>query len=183
MVAVGRIAGLYGSQGELTLALYDDFPREPNMENPVFVRLDGHRIPLFFGAFKRRGQRGATAVFDDIDSESRAAELIGLEFYIKADAETYDDTDELFFEDMVGWEIELRVANGEPCGKSGDDVKGQIVNYIDSDLNPLFEVGLAGAAPGRTELIPAAEEFIVELDERRRKIVFELPEGLLGLNA
>lgn len=236
----GRIAGLYGSKGELTLALYDAFSREPNMEDPVFVRLDGHRIPLFFASIKRRGQRGATAVFEDIDTERRASELVGLEFYIPGEDREDVADDELFFEDIVGWTADfIDAADGD---RAVVPKTGRITAFIDSDMNPLFEVeiacpsggagtgicedvdgwggagavactgvhegvdgcvdvvegsnagssagvavagtGMRGRAVGQTatELIPAAEEFIVAIDERRRKITFSLPEGLLGLN-
>jgi 16S rRNA processing protein RimM len=175
MVAAGRVAGLFGAKGELTLALYDVFPREPDMEEAVFVKIDSHTVPLFFESFRRRGQSGATAVFADIDSAERAAELVGLEFSLSpeegrrgvADAGQNSD-DELFFEDIVGWEADL-----------GDGVEGRITAFFESDLNPLLEVGTAS---GERVLIPAVDEFIAETDENRRKIVFSLPEGLLSLN-
>jgi 16S rRNA processing protein RimM len=172
LVAAGKVGGLFGAKGEVTLSLYDVFPREPNMEEPVFVKIDSHTVPLFFQSFRRRGQRGATAVFEDIDSEARAAELVGLEFYIREGGESRsraseEDGDELYLEDLTGWDFEFDTGQ-----------TGHITDFIDSDFNPLFEIEIGG----ETELIPASDDFIVEFDECRRKVVFSLPEGLLGLN-
>jgi ribosomal 30S subunit maturation factor RimM len=49
---------------------------------------------------------------------------------------------------------------------------------VDSDYNPLLEVEVGGVQ----ELIPAVDDFIVEIDEAQRRVIFSLPEGLLGLN-
>lgn len=59
-----------------------------------------------------------------------------------------------------------------------DRRSGRITDFIDSEFNPLFEIEI----DGETELIPAVDDFIVEFDERCRKVVFSLPEGLIGLN-
>ncbi len=168
MVTAGRVSGLFGAKGELSLTLYDDFPREPNLEEPVFVKIDSHTVPLFFTTFARRGQRGATVLFADIDTESRAAEFIGLEFYTREYGAAGEETDEeLYFEELVGWDIEIEGGG-----------RGRITAFLESEFNPLFEIEIDGG----TELIPAQDDFIVEVDERRRKIVMKLPEGLLGLN-
>lgn len=179
MVAAGRVGGLFGNRGELTLVLYDCFPRDRDIEEPVFVEIDGHKVPLFFDSFVRRGVRGAKAVFADIDTEARADELVGREFYIRtggrsgrggvgAEGTAGSEGDELYFEDLVGWAVEV-----------DDGHSGRVTAFHDSEFNPLLEIEVGG----ESVLIPAQDEFIVEADEQRRKIVLTLPEGLLSLNA
>lgn len=176
MVTAGKIGKLFGVKGELMITLYDVFPRDFNTEEPVFVKIDSHTVPLFFKEFRRRGQKGATVVFEDIDTEGRAAELTGVEFSIRVrGAETAgaggiaegEADGELYLEDLVGWDAEFDTGQ-----------TGRITDYVDSDLNPLFEIEIGG----ETELIPASDDFIIEVDEKRRKVLFSLPEGLLGLN-
>lgn len=172
MVTAGRVGGLFGNRGELTLTLYDVFPRDPDIEEPVFVEIDGHAVPLFFERFARRGVCGATIVFADIDTPGRASELVGREFSIRPVGRGNrgrEDTeeDELYFEDLVDWEAEV-----------GKNLRGRITAFLDSELNPLLEIEL----DGERELIPAQEDFIASIDERRRRVTFSLPEGLLGLN-
>jgi 16S rRNA processing protein RimM len=175
MVTAGRVSGLFGKRGELTLVLYDPFPRDPDIEEPVFVTIDGHAVPLCFESFVRRGVRGATAVFADIDTPGRASELVGREFFLRMRGPGGEQGGkELYFEDLVGWEAEVEGA------VPGDKSKvGRVTAFFDSELNPLLEIELDGG----TELIPAREEFIAGVDERRRRVSFSLPEGLLGLNS
>ncbi len=167
MITAGRVGGLFGNKGELTLVLYDPFPRDPNKEEPLFVEIDGHAVPLFFEKFARRGVRGATVVFADIDTPERASEFVGHDFFIRVAGGSADAVGELCFEDLIGWEAEV-----------GEGRMGRITAFFDSELNPLIELEL----DGETELIPAQEDFIIEVDEQRRRVVFDLPEGLLGLN-
>jgi 16S rRNA processing protein RimM len=168
MIVAGKIGGLFGGKGELSLVLYDSFPRDPNKEEPLFVEIDGHAVPLFFESFARRGVRGATAVFADIDTPQRANELVGLPFYLRAAGEAGEAADdEIYFEDLVGWEAVI-----------GKGAVGRVTAFFDSELNPLLEIEL----DGETELIPAVEEFIAAIDENRRRVTLDLPEGLLGLN-
>ena len=163
MVTAGRVGGLFGNRGEISLILFDLFPRDPNKEEPLFVEIDGHAVPLFLEKFTRRGVRGATVVFADIDSPERAAELVGREFYIREE----DADKERYIEDVVGWEAWIDTGQ-----------KGRITNFFEGEFNSLLEAEIEG----ETVLIPVADEFIRKIDEEHRIVTFSLPEGLLGLN-
>lgn len=166
MVSAGRVGKLFGTSGELSISLYDAFPDTPDLEEPLFVRIDSLTVPLFMEKFERRGQRGAVVRFADIDTPLRASELVGMELLIEAPESDGQSDDEIYFEDLVGYRADL-----------GDGVQGEIVGYVDNDLNPLFEVETAG----RIVLIPAAEELIDSFDEQKRIVGFDLPEGLIDL--
>jgi 16S rRNA processing protein RimM len=164
MIAVGRIGRLFGTDGGVMVSLYASFPDDYTIEEPLFVVIDGLAVPLFSSSFERRGQAGAVVHFDDIDTEYRAEEyLVGREIFIQ-DAEEEPD-DEFFMEDLIGFAVAV------------EGRKGSLVDYYDSEANPLFEIEL----DGRRHLIPAQEEFIAHIDFEGRSIKFVLPEGLLDL--
>ena len=165
MLPIGKIGKIFGAKGEVALVLYDSFPEDFNFEEPVFVDVDSLTVPLFFDKFEPRGQHGATAQFADIDTERRAAEMVGREFCIKADTEREED--EFYMEDLVGFRAEV-----------GEGIEGVISDYIDSPMNPLFELHI----DGQEVLIPAVDEFVTEIDIEQKIVVFELPEGMLSLN-
>ena len=165
MLPIGKIGKIFGAKGEVALVLYDSFPEDFNFEEPVFVDVDSLTVPLFFDKFEPRGQHGATAQFADIDTERRAAEMVGREFCIKADTEREED--EFYMEDLVGFRAEV-----------GEGIEGVISDYIDSPMNPLFELHI----DGQEVLIPAVDEFVTEIDIEQKVVVFELPEGMLSLN-
>lgn len=163
MIAVGRIGRLFGTDGGVMISLYTTFPDDFKIEEPLFVTIDGLAVPIFCSSFERRGQSGAVATFDDIDTARRAEDfLVGNEIFIE---EEDDNDDEFYMEDLIGFTAVV--------GKR----RGEISDYYDSEANPLFEITL----DGEEHLIPAAEEFIAHIDFERQTIKFVLPEGLLEL--
>ena len=77
-------------------------------------------------------------------------------------------------------------ASNDVCGdvltairaEVGEGIEGVISDYIDSPMNPLFELRI----DGQEVLIPAVDEFVTEIDIEQKVVVFELPEGMLSLN-
>lgn len=172
--AVGRVVKTFGLHGELLVTLYDSFsfPEDETdtiTEEPVYVRLDGLRVPLFFKSFRRRGGNKAVAVFDDLETENRASELTGKELFRLRTAPKAEE--ESFADDLIGYRVVF-------CRNGAEERQGEIAGLTGNESNPLFEVRLDD---GRDVLIPIADEFIRSLDEPGRLVVMEVPEGLLSL--
>ena len=165
--AVARVGRLFGDtkQGGLSLTLYTTLPEDfdPTSE-PLFVEIDSLPVPLFIDHFERRGVSGANVLFADFDTQRRAEELIGKELYLEL-ADDDEDDDEFYMEDLIGFSVEAA------------SLRGEVIDYYDSDANPLFEIRLGD----KQHLIPAQEEFIAHIDFDKRTIKFVLPEGLLEL--
>ena len=163
MIAAGRIGRLFGTEGGVMITLYTSFPDDFQMEEPLFIRVDELAVPLFCSSFERRGQSSAVVQFDDIDTERRAEEwLVGREIFVE---EQEQDDDEFYMEDLIGFKASV--------GRQ----RGEVIDYYDSEANPLFEIRLGD----KQHLIPAQEEFIAHIDFDKRTIKFVLPEGLLEL--
>lgn len=165
----GRINKLFGTEGGLMLSLYPAFPDDFDTDTPLFVTIDALEVPLWCERFERRGIAGAVAAFADFDTERRASELIGREFRI---AEAERDDDEFYLEDLIGF-----AAEAEEVGSAPRRLAGTLVDYYDSDANPLFELDFGG----RRVLVPASEEFIAHIDFEDRTLKLILPEGLIDL--
>lgn len=168
---MGRIGKLFGTDGGLTLSLYDAFPDEVNIEEPLWVVIDSLAVPLFADRFERRGRSGALVRFADIDTTQRAEEFVGHDLYMEPAEQEWNDG-ELYFEDLEGYAALIKE------GESGRQAKGIISSYIDSEFNPLFAV----ETPSGEILIPASDDFIEEVDVDARSVTFSLPEGLSELN-
>ena len=163
---VGRVAKPFGREGELILNLFDTFPEDFDMEEPLFAKIDSLAVPLFFDSFEPRGRSGALVRFADFDTDARAAELVGCDLYVRTGAEEETD-DAVYMEDLVGFSVTFE----------GNDLSGTITDYVGSELNPLFEV----TVDGKQAYVPAVEELIAALDIERREVEFALPDGLLEL--
>jgi 16S rRNA processing protein RimM len=75
------------------------------------------------------------------------------------------DDDEFYMEDLIGFSV------------SAGELRGEVVDYYDSEHNPLFGIDFGKGE----QLIPAAEEFIAQIDFDKQHIKLLLPEGLLEL--
>ncbi len=174
MLCVGRISRLYGTDGEVMITLYSDFPQEFDTSKPLFIKVGGLTVPLYLDKFERRGRSGANVIFADLDSDRRVSEFITQELYLPEEEgeATYNESEdeEFTFEDLIGFRVEATYGDGYLF-------EGEIVAFYDTARNPLFGVRM----DGDEVLIPAAEEFIAGIDFEGRRIVFLLPEGLLEL--
>ena len=162
--AIAKVVKTFGNNGEVILRLYDVFPEKPDFEEPLFVFIDGLAVPLFLSSFQRRGSERALAVFDDLETEGRASELVGMELFAYGE-ET--DEDELYYEDLAGFVLQDAVSGRQ----------GVVREFLDYDNNPLFAVDFDGTEV----MVPAADELVREIDEERRTVTVALPAGLLDL--
>ena len=173
LLPVGKVSKLFGRKGEVMISLYDTFPDNFNREEPLMVEIDSLTVPLFFDRFEKRGNRKAVALFADFYTEKRVSELVGCELFGgrseigETGYELDDDEDDLLYlDELVGFDASL-----------GNGIKGVIEDFIDSD-NPLFLVRI-----GKKEIyVPAVDDMIEEIDVEARRVIFDLPEGLIELN-
>ncbi|MBQ5914185.1 MAG: 16S rRNA processing protein RimM [Alistipes sp.] len=166
MIAVARVSKLFGQAdtGGLAISLYTTFPEDFDpQEDPLFVEIGSLAVPLYMDSFERRGVSGANVRFADFDNTRRAEELIGKELFVEECVE--EDDDEFYMEDLIGFRVEA------------GELRGEITDFYDSEMNPLFGVDF-----GQGErLIPAAEEFIAQINFDKGIIRMVLPEGLMEL--
>lgn len=163
MLAVGRIAKLYGVDGTVQVNLYDTFPANINYkEQPLFVNVDNLVVPLFCDSLVRRGNSGAIVRFSDIDTPSRASMIMDHEIFV--DSPDGED-DEYLTDQIIGYKVLI------------GDIKGEVSDFYDSEVNPLLEVEISG----KRHLVPAVEDFVVSINRRSRTIKMQLPDGLLDL--
>lgn len=166
-MSVGRMSKLFGEG--ILLNLYDNFPTQFNIKEPLFVIIDKLEVPLFLNNFQRKGGSSALICIDDIDTEVRKIEMLSLQVYLPdvEDDTEYDEAsdDAIYFEDLVGWSAVLT-----------DKIEGEIFRFIDGE-NPLFLIKV-----GEKEVfVPAQDEFFEDFDEQKHIVFFSLPEGLLDL--
>jgi 16S rRNA processing protein RimM len=72
-----------------------------------------------------------------------------------------------YFHEVIGFEIE-----DKRCG-----IIGKIVSINDTSAQPLFEV-----INGDVEiLVPMIDQFLIKIDRENKKVIMDLPEGLVEM--
>lgn len=164
--AVAKVTRLFGPDGTLAVVLYDAFPvTEPDFGEPLYAIVDSLPVPLFLERFERRGRAGALVRFSDLETVAQASLLLGCELYDSAPCGEVSGP-ESDYGALAGYRAVL-----------APGTEGVIESVVADEANPLFVVNVGG----REVLVPVADEFISDIDDAARTIVFSLPEGLLEL--
>ena len=170
---VGRLIKPHGIKGELNALWTCDVA--PGDLRCLVLPIDGIFVPFFLKGWRPRGSESYLLSFDGIDDEQQASALAGIEIYaLREDLPEEengpdDDDDGLYASDLVGYAL---IANGSPLGTVED--------YDDSTANLLL---LVTRPDGATVYIPAAGEFITDIDPDKQELHMELPDELITLNS
>ncbi len=103
--------------------------------------------------------------FQGVDSISDAEKLAGAEVSIPFEQRAAISEDEVFQSDLIGCEVV------DATGRA----LGLVTDFQDTGGTPLLQVGT-------DLLIPFAKSICTEIDPANKKIVVNLPDGLLDLN-
>lgn len=170
IIEVGYVSKTHGLSGNLEVVVTVDWLDELGVDF-IFIEIDGCYIP-FCIAEERTKNSGRLLKLDNIDSKEEAERLIGATVFVSK--EDFDE-DELAAAEGVNYEgYTIYGADGAKVG---------VIDYVDYDTeNVLFCLEETDSA-GFQIMIPAVDDFIVEIDDDRQTIVMDIPEGLLELNA
>ena len=165
---IGRIGKPHGIKGEVAFHFDDDIFSRLDSDY-LILEVDGILVPFFMDEYRFRSDSTVLVKFCGIDSQEKARTLTHCNVFFersKAEAETGD---ELSWSQITGF--------GIVDADSGKAV-GTIRSVDDTTINILFEVV---TSEGKEVLIPASDDFIVDVDMRQHTITLAIPEGLLGL--
>jgi 16S rRNA processing protein RimM len=164
---LGKIAKKFSFKGEVLVYLDTDEPElYENMES-VFVELNKNLVPYFIENSSLHKNDFLRVKFEDVENEADADAIMGCELYLPLSFLPKLEGNQFYYHEVIGFEIE-----DQRLG-----VFGKIVSINDSTAQPLFEV-LNGAVE---MLIPMIDHFLVKIDRENKKVIMNLPEGLVEM--
>ena len=169
IITIGCCTKPHGIKGEITISL--DIDCQISNLSCIILQIDGIFVPFFMESIRSKGQSSYLVKFAGVDTDGEANELAHLKTYALRseilDFNECDDEDVFYLEDLIGYTIYEIPEN---------NLIGTIVGYDDSTENFLFEVE---NSTGEEILIPAADDFIIEIDECKKHVLMQLPIGLI----
>lgn len=163
---IGIINKPHGVKGEVSFTFTDDVFDRTDECNYLVLLLDGILVPFFIEEYRFRSDDVALIKFEGIDTAERARMLTNVEVYFP---KKYVDN---ISDDIPSWNFFV--------GFKVEDVLhgylGEIIDVDDATMNVLFVIE---KKDGEELLLPAHEEFIVDLDKKKRILKVNIPEGLL----
>ena len=164
---LGKIAKKFSFKGEVLAYLDTDEPElYENMES-VFVEFNNNLVPFFIENSSLHKNDFLRIRFEDVNNEEEADRLLGCAIYLPLKLLPKLSGNKFYFHEVIGFEIEDKRLG----------VFGIIQSVNDTTAQPLFEV-----LNGEVELlIPMIDAFLVKIDRANKKVIMDLPEGLVEM--
>lgn len=162
---IGRLQKSHGIKGEITL-FFDESAYADIETEFYFLDIESIFVPFLIEEITITGETAGRVKFEDIDDETSASRFSNIEIYIRR-----DDLPELADSTAAGWNYLV----GFSVFDQNNSELGTIDHVDTSTINNLFIL-----KNGDDELlIPATEDFIIEVDEEEKKVFMRLPDGLI----
>jgi 16S rRNA processing protein RimM len=166
-ILLGRITKVSGYEGALTVKLERLFSGDiPHMES-VFLDIEGRPVPFFISDSEYSGADILKLKFDGYDSSDKVIEFVGCNVFLTT-APAVDESIE-----------EKRSLIGYTVQTSDKLSLGTVEEVIENPGQWLLSVK---SGSRKTILIPLHEDLIIKIDNRKRFLIMEIPEGLTEIN-
>lgn len=166
---IGLFNKPHGIHGELSFTFTDDIFDRADCDYLVCL-LDGIFVPFFIEEYRFRSDSTALVKLEGIYTAERARMFTNIEVYFPVEHVSEEATAaELSWDFFVGFRME-DVRHGS---------LGTVIEVDATTVNTLFVVE---QSDGEELLVPAQEAFIVGIDQKKKRITVDLPEGLLALD-
>lgn len=171
LLEIGQFNKVHGVKGEIS-ATIDCEAEDLKRFSCVISQIDGIFVPFFIETLRKKNVNSTLLTIEGFTTDENVKILVNKTiFVLKSEfskISTDEDCDEMpidFFIDFSAQTIE-----GEKLGK--------IVDVDDSTDNVLF---ILQDENGKELSVPAVDDFIAEIDEQNKLMVFDLPIGLLDI--
>ena len=163
----GKISKPYGLQGEVNVILEPRTGNNIEPDNPLFIDIDGQRVPFFVEEVELVSTEQAIIKFEFINSLEEAREISGCVLYFDPRHQPEDKGGAKDLSTLVGYNATDKLIG--PLGL--------ISEYLPHAMNPLFII----KTEDREIMVPAVWDFIEHIDPEKKLLHFNLPEGITSL--
>jgi len=160
---VGFISKSHGYSGYFYLNFINSFHPTTNLEGFVFLFLNGKAVPFYIEHCADLSEKFALIKLEDITSKEQIAVFSGFEVYLEK---------KLWLEHHHQLEVLPAFLIGFQLFDSEYKYFGIIVNINSSPAHFLMELD-------NQCLIPLHNDLIINIDERKKIIIMDLPDGLI----
>lgn len=164
---LGTLAKTHGINGSLILRLSGFETQDIKEPDTVFIEIDGLLVPFFVESFRDLSSREIIISFRDIDSADKAAELTDFPLWIPDNCITSRLKNQLPEAEIIGYQVV-----DKQLGPAGT-----VTEMIDIVQNPLLKV----FHNDREYFIPFHQDIVVGIDNVKKTILVDLPEGLFEI--
>jgi 16S rRNA processing protein RimM len=165
----GRVVKVHGVNGRLVIRLNRPAGEVLDFPEWLFIRIDGGLVPFRVteeSVFQKDTSHIVVGL-DEIDGPEKAAAYIGLPCQIEGDWSEWFGKSQEETNSLVGYSVE----------DEGSGAIGAVTGFEDIPGNPLLRIEMGG----KSALLPLHAEFVIQTDNKKKKLIIRIPDGLLDL--
>lgn len=167
---IGYLGKFHGLNGEINFHMdFDGFTTNPEY---LILDIEGILVPFFIESIRYRNNQQALIKFIDIDSHDKMPFLQSCDVYCPVEYKGHEDflpqieNNDYLWENIIGYNVK--------------DEKGNSIGTIkDIDSQTINILLLIEKLDNNNLIIPAVHEWIINLDNTKKEISLNLPEGLI----
>jgi 16S rRNA processing protein RimM len=164
---LGKVVKKYSFKGELLVKLDTDDPGFFTKMESVFVEQHKILVPFFILQSSLHKSELLRVKLEDVTTEAEADTLLGAALYLPLEFLPKLSGNRFYYHEIIGFSVE-DVSFGNV---------GTITGVNDTTSQALFEID----KNGKQILIPIIDKFIKNLDRSAKKILLDVPDGLIEL--
>lgn len=166
---LGHFSRKHGYKGQLVAVFDTDRPEAYTELESVFVERHGELIPFFIEEISRNSKGHFILSLEDIEPDE-AEELVGREIWLPLS----------FLPPLAGKSFYYHEVIGFSVYDDSNQLIGTLKQMLDGAGQSLFQIE---GEKGESILVPAVDDFIMELNRKEKILRLSLPPGLLELYA
>lgn len=167
-ISVGKLGKPHGIAGAFRFLLHRQLKSKAKFPKHFLLHIKGSYLPWFVTEVELTGLSDGLIRFEDVTTPEKARIYSGCELFLSE-----KDTNAYFKKDAEG----LNYLKGYQVS---DQTAGPLGPLLEVDETPA-QILITIDYKGREVLIPLVDEFIIELNKRKKTLLLDLPEGLLDL--
>lgn len=163
---IGKVNKAVGFKGELSCLVTLAHPEKLLKHKFLFVIIDGLPVPFLIQEIEIRGEEEIMVKFEDVDSELSARKLSQKKIFA-------EKIRPIKKEDVVSWND----LTGYNVVDSADGVLGIITEVVEYPMQMIAKC----MVKDKEVMFPLNDDIVTDIDETKKVVYVDLPEGLLEM--
>ncbi|MDG2368727.1 MAG: ribosome maturation factor RimM [Flavobacteriaceae bacterium] len=164
---LGKIVSKFSFRGEVLLKLDSD--ESPSLKlKTIFIEIDKILVPFSIVKISLHKSSLLKIKFDGVDSENLADKILRRNTFLPLKDLPKLDGNKFYYHEIIGFKAE-DLHKGEI---------GIIKEVNDQTSQPIVKIN---TNENKEVMIPLVDDFLIKLERNKKKIIFNLPQGLIDL--
>ncbi len=167
-ITVGKLGKPHGISGAFRIYMQRELKSPQKFPKHFLVQERGTLLPWFVTKVEWIGFNEGFVWFEEITNPEKAKQYSGRELFLtEKDINTFFKKDSGSYSELIGY-------------KAFEETEGEI-GIIEEIIENPGQILLSIKSETKEILIPLVDEFIVEVNKKKKELLLNLPEGLLDL--